>query len=157
MRYTRATFAALGASALLFACAIDVGPFFTPPEIPENQLAFNGGKIGLLTPALTKENELIAFRLLSGLRMDQGSASTGGRRAAVAARSGNDQLPGQEAWLEKRRTIHDPPAPILINEYRTKSSGDQYVYYENCLADAFLTAARTLGGSPAKLWVGRSD
>src|SRR5580658_638275 len=82
MRFTGVPFAALGASALLFACSIDVGPFFTPPEIPENQLAFNGGKIGLLTPALTKENELIAFRLLSGLKMDQRSA-TAGRKASV--------------------------------------------------------------------------
>jgi hypothetical protein len=140
MRYTGASFAALGASALLFACATDVGPFFTPPETPENQLAFNGGKIGLLTPALTKENELIAFRLLSGLKMDQGPASTGG---STTGRS-NDPIVGQEVWLEKRKTIQDPPAPVFINAYRTKSSGDQYVYYENCLDDAFLTAVRTL-------------
>jgi hypothetical protein len=144
MRYTGATFATLGASALLFACAIDVGPFFTPPEIPENQLAFNGGKIGLLTPALTKENELIAFRLLSGLKMDQESPTVGGRRAAVAAARGNYPLAGQEAWIEKRKLIQNPPAPVFINAYRTKSSGDQYVYYENCLSDAFDTATRTL-------------
>jgi hypothetical protein len=143
MRFTGVPFAALGASALLFACSIDVGPFFTPPEIPENQLAFNGGKIGLLTPALTKENELIAFRLLSGLKMDQRSA-TAGRKASVGTVPGNNPLSGQEAWLEKRRTIQDPPAPIFINAYRTKSAGDQYVYYENCLDDAFETAARSL-------------
>src|SRR5277367_3702367 len=85
MRYRGPIFAALGASALLFACSPDVGPFFTPPEIPEDQLAFNGGKIGLLTPALTKENELIAFRLLSGLKMDQLPVSTGGDAAGVTA------------------------------------------------------------------------
>jgi TolA-binding protein len=135
MTYTGAGFAALGASALLFACATDTGPFFTPPEIPENQLAFDNGKIGLLTPALSKENELIAFRLLSGLKMDPVSAPAG---------SGKDQLAGSDAWLEKRKTIQDPPAPVFINAYRTKSSGDQYVYYENCLGDAFLTAMHTL-------------
>jgi hypothetical protein len=164
MRYTGSSFAALGASALLFACAIDVGPFFTPPEIPENQLAFNGGKIGLLTPGLTKENELIAFRLLSGLKMDPELASTGGRRAAVAV-GGNYPLAGQEAWLEKRKTIQDPPPPVFINAYRTKSSGDQYVYYENCLDDAFLTAMHTLvdrrvsyaSGGAIKDWVSAQD
>src|SRR5579862_4959672 len=135
MRYRGAIFAAFGAAALLFACSPDVGPFFTPPEIPENQIVFNSGKLGLLTPALSKENELIAFRLLSGLKMDQASAATGG---------GNNPLAGQEAWLEKRKAIQNPPAPVFINAYRTKSSGDQYVYYENCLGDAFLTAARTL-------------
>jgi hypothetical protein len=144
MRYTGVTFAAFGASALLFACAIDVGPFFTPPEIPENQLAFNGGKIGLLTPALSKENELTAFRLLSGLKVDLGSHSTAGGSAGIADSRGNYPLAGQEAWLEKRKTIQGPPAPVFINAYRTKSSGDQYVYYENCLDDAFLTAIRTL-------------
>jgi hypothetical protein len=143
MRYRGAIFAAFGAAALLFACTADVGPFFTPPEIPENQLAFNAGKIGLLTPALTKENELIAFRLLSGLKMDQGS-TTGGRKASVAVDSGHFPLAGQEAWLEERKTIQRPPAPAFIDAYRSKSSGDQYVYYENCLGDAFLTAARTL-------------
>ncbi len=143
MRYRGAIFAAFGAAALLFACSSDPGPFFTPPEIPENQLAFNSGKIGLLTPALTKENELIAFRLLSGLKMDQGS-TTGGRKAAVPAGQGINPFAGQEAWLEKRKTVQDPPAPAFINAYRSKSSGDQYVYYENCLGDAFLTAARTL-------------
>jgi hypothetical protein len=154
MRYRGAIFAAFGA-ALLFACSPDVGPFFTPPEIPENQLAFNGGKIGLLTPALSKENELIAFRLLSGLKMGQGSASTGER----------NPLAGQEAWLEARKTIQNPPEPAFINAYRTKGSGDQYVYYENCLGDAFLTAARTLEdrrvsyNSPAALqnWVSAQD
>ena len=135
MRYTGSTFAALTTSALLLGCAIDVGPFFTPPEIPENQLAFNSGKIGLLTPALTKENELIAFRLLSGLKIDQGPIAAGG---------GNGQLAGQEAWLEKRKAIQHPPAPVFIKTYRSRSSGDQYVYYENCLGDAFETAMRTL-------------
>ncbi len=135
MRYTGPTLAALTTCALLFGCAIDVGPFFTPPEIPENQLAFNSGKLGLLTPALTKENELIAFRLLSGLKIDQGSTAAGG---------GNNLLAGQEAWLEKRKAIQHPPAPVFINTYRSRSSGDQYVYYENCLGDAFETAMRTL-------------
>jgi hypothetical protein len=143
MRYRGAIFAVLGAAALLFACSPDVGPFFTPPEIPENQIAFNSGKIGLLTPALTKENELIAFRLLSGLKMDQGS-TTGGRKAAVPVDRGHFPLTGQEAWLEARKAIQNPPAPAFINAYRSKSSGDQYVYYENCLGDAFLTATRTL-------------
>jgi hypothetical protein len=156
MRYTRATCAAFVTPALLIACAVDVGPFFTPPEIPENQTAFNGGNIGLLTPALTKENELIAFRLLSGWKMEQGYAPAG---------TGTYQLPGQETWLEKRRTIQDPPAPVFINAYRTRSSGDQFVYYENCLGDAFLTAAHTLedrrvsyGSAPAiESWVTAQD
>jgi hypothetical protein len=162
--YTRATVAALGAPALLLACAIDVGPFFTPPEIPENQFAFNGGKIGLLTPALTKENELIAFRLLSGLKMDQRSA-TGGRKTSLGAHPGNAPLSGQDAWIEERKTIQNPVGPLFINAYRTKSAGDQYVYYENCLSDAFETATRTLKdrrvsyGSAAAIenWVAAQD
>ncbi len=161
MKYER-IFTALVAPGLLLACAIDVGPFFTPPEIPENQLAFNGGKIGLLTPALTKENELIAFRLLSGLKMDQRSAP-GGRKAAVGALPGNTSA--QDAWIEERKTIQNPVGPLFINAYRTKSAGDQYVYYENCLSDAFETATRTLKdrrvsyGSAAAIenWVAAQD
>jgi hypothetical protein len=165
MRFTNGALAALATSALLFACATDVGPFFTPPEIPENQHAFNGGKIGLLTPTLTKENELIAFRLLSGLKMDEASAATGGRRASVPAGSGTYQPRGAEAWLEKRKTMKNPPMPLFIDTYRSRSSGDQYVYYENCLEDAFQTALRTLDdrrviyGSASALdnWVAAQD
>jgi hypothetical protein len=101
------------------------------------------GKIGLLTPALTKENELIAFRLLSGLKMEQGSAALGGRKASVPVDT-NYQPTGQEAWLEKRRTFKGPRAPNFISTYRSRGSGDQFVYYENCLGDSFETAMRTL-------------
>lgn len=144
MRCRQAIFASIGASAFLFACAIDPGPFFTPPALPEKQSAFNGGQIGLLTPALTKENELIAFRLLSGLKM---GLDFGGRKRAVPMQPGTIPPEGQQAWLEKRRTIADPRAPLYIDAYRTTG---QYVYYQNCLPDAFETAARTFEDRRAK-------
>ena len=118
---------------------------------------------GLLTPALTKENELIAFRLLSGLKIEDEKA--GGRRDSVADDSAGAVVSGQGAWLKARKTISDPPAPAYIDQYRNDSTGGDYVYYLNCLDDAFETAARTLSdrqqryGSPDLVtgWVVAQD
>jgi hypothetical protein len=142
MSRTKLTLAALVTTAILFACGSDPGPLFTPPEMPENQAAFNQGRIGLLTPNLRKEGELIAFRLLSGLEMN--GKSIGGRHPGVLADSVNTQVTEQQAWLEKRHTITDPAEPGYIDPDHRSQSGNDFVYYENCLGDAFETAARTL-------------
>ena len=166
MTYRGATFTFLSASALLFACAVDIGPFFNPPTVPENQVAFNGGRLGLITPDLTKENELIAFRILSGLKMDQDKAAVGERKPAVGVDAADFKPTGAQAWLAKRKTIADPPAPAFINSYRNSTAaGDQFVYYENCLDDGFETAAHTLddrrakygSASALKAWVTAQD
>lgn len=145
---TRASilFSALCAAAILFACSEDIGPFFTTQQLPENQAAFNQGRLGLLTPALTKENELIAFRLLSGLKAGDEAGGIGGRRESVMTSAGDVIFAGPETWINARRAISDPPAPAFIDRYRTsRSSSSPFVFYTNCLDDAFETAASTLG------------
>ncbi|HEX4773861.1 MAG TPA: hypothetical protein VH351_23710 [Bryobacteraceae bacterium] len=125
------------AGFLLFACSPDVGPFFTPLARPEDQAAFNKGRLGLLTPALTKENELIAFRLLNGLAVPPDIDKPKATEATPA------EPGGPSAWLAERKTISTPPAPAYISAYRSDST-PQFVYYLNCLDNAFETAARTL-------------
>ena len=144
MNRFKITLATIAVGAVLYGCEFDPGPFFTPPEIPENQSAFNGGRIGLLTPNLTLENKLIAFRLLSGLTMAQEPDSLGSRRRSIVAEPSASPATGVQAWLEARSTIPDPPAPNYIDVYRGNRTSDQYVSYPNCLDDAFETAARTL-------------
>ncbi len=143
MNRFKITLATIAVGAVLYGCEFDPGPFFTPPEIPENQSAFNGGRIGLLTPHLTLENKLIAFRLLSGLTMAQEPDSLGRRRSIVAEPS-TSSAPGFQAWLAARSTIPDPPTPTYISAYRDSHTGNNYVFYLNCLDAAFETAARTL-------------
>jgi len=136
---------ALCVTAILFGCAVDVGPFFTPPQYPEDQAKFNQGRLGLLTPDLTKENELIAFRLLSGLTIGDGDAKLGAPASKLADRDAfNASISGQEAWEKARKPIINPPVSGYIGTYRTSQASSSYVFYPNCLDDAFETAARTL-------------
>lgn len=137
MTRTRLLLALTVTAAFLFACAPDPGPFFTPGDTPENPPAFREGHLGLLTPVLRKPNELIAFRILSGLTMP----------AEPAVPSVDAQVPwgmGVQVWMQARKQISDPAAPEYINTYRNNSQGNSYLYYPNCLDDAFVTAAQTL-------------
>jgi hypothetical protein len=143
MTKTAILITAFCATALVFACAIDPGPFFTPPTLPEDQAAFNQGSLGLLTPTLNKENELIAFRLLSGLKLGEEDKSLGGPRQSVMT-DANVLGGGQQAWIKARQVITNPRAPGFLSQYRTSHSSPRFVFYLNCLDDAFETAARTL-------------
>ncbi len=146
---------AIGA-VLVFACSPDPGPFFTTPAYPENQAAFDRGRIGLVTPALRTENELLAFRILSGLKLEGD-----GDQHGPAAEWQNPQ----NTWMQARRAVPDPKPPDYINASRVNRSAGQFVYYQNCLDDAFVTAARTLTDRrqhyPSKQalvnWVGAQD
>ena len=120
-------------AAILLACSGDPGPFFTPPQYPEDQALFNRGRLGLLTPALVKENELLAFRALSGLKIADPAASAPVPSSPEA---------GPQAWQAARRMVN--PYPPYVNTYRMSHSAQPYVYYWNCLDDAFTTAAHTL-------------
>lgn len=139
--------AAVEVAAFLFACGLgNGGPFFTPQALPENQEAFNQGRLGLLTPALTKQNKIIAFRILSGLKMDEKLGQAGGRLRSIMADPAQVRVLGQQAWEQARRTVSDPPMTGFgyINSYRNSRSSSAFVFYLNCLDDAFETAARTL-------------
>ena len=126
---------ALITAVLMFACAYDPGPFFAPPTVPEDPTAFRQGHIGLLTTALTKEDQLRVFRMLSGFKISAGGEKGGDVDAGERA---------QEVWTQARAAIPDPPAPAFIQEYRTDQTAGSFVYYRNCLSAAFDTAAATL-------------
>jgi len=127
--------AALVTTAIVLACSPDPGPFFTPPHAPENERSFRQGKLGLITPALDKTWELLAFRSLSGLPPVEGQSGETG------AGEGDD-APTQ--WVEARRKIKLPLPPNGYQNPFKLSSWGTNVYYLNCLDDSFLTALRTL-------------
>ncbi len=131
------------AAAVIFACAPDAGPFFTPQRFPEDRVAFNRGRIGLLTPSLSKENELVAFRVLSGLKVADETGKESERPDQPADVLGAPAV-NQEAWRKARSSVADPPFHQVIGTYRTSHSSSQFVFYANCLDNAFETAAGTL-------------
>ena len=136
---------AICSATLLFACSIDIGPFFQPGAYPEDEAAFRRGQLGLLTPALNTADELIAFRYLSGLTLDADAMNAGLKPTIVPSDAyyGNDLA--LKAWKEAREHIRGPlMPPIVFSPFRTRLSSSYYVFYRNCLDDAFETAARTL-------------
>jgi hypothetical protein len=136
---------AICSATLLFACSIDIGPFFQPGAYPEDEAAFGRGQLGLLTAALNTPDELVAFRYLSGLTLDADAMKAGLRPTGVpsAAYYGDD--PALKAWKQAREHIRGPSMPpIAFSPFRTRLSSSYYVFYRNCLDDAFETAARTL-------------
>ncbi|MBV9302905.1 MAG: hypothetical protein JOY62_04410 [Acidobacteriaceae bacterium] len=142
MKSRNLIFASVCTAAIVFACGIDVGPFFEPDDFPEDETAFRRGNLGLLTPALNKTDELIAFRYLSGLTFENPDAITDPQRPSTPG--GEENELGINVWMKARKEVSDLPAPGYISTYRTNRLSGEYVYYENCLDDSFITAARTL-------------
>ncbi len=132
--------AAAGAAWIVLACSPDPGPFFTPADSPDNPSAFRRGKLGLITPALDKTWELLAFRSLTGLPPVNAAGGVDSAPAVAADASG----PPTFQWGNARHEIALPLPPLgYPNPYKLGGQGAN-VYYLNCLDDAFLTAVRTL-------------
>lgn len=132
------------AATLLFPCSPDMSPSFKPAQNDEDSTNLEHGKLGLITPEFGKEDELLAYRYLSGLTLDATAANLG-RKPSVTASSPAVDSP-IEAWRKVRITV--PPAPRppsngYFGPYRM-SRVSKNVYYLNCLDDAFVTAVRTL-------------
>jgi hypothetical protein len=151
MNRAAAISAGICSATLLFACAIDIGPFFKPGESPENETAFRKGQLGLITPALNKADELIAFRYLSGLTLDDANAINAERRPSDTSGDAGTRGIGVQTWMKARGAVASFSSPIFVampsigfNNFRRWESSSRYVSYPNCLDDAFVTAARTL-------------
>lgn len=141
MKRAAAVFAAICSAAVVFACAIDIGPFFKPGEYPEDQSAFRRGQVGLITPDLNKADELIAFRYLSGLTLDDPDAIHVGREPSIT--NAEVSATGMQAWFKARQDVSGLPRAGYFSPYRSSRSSP-YVFYLNCLDDAFVMAGRTL-------------
>lgn len=113
-----AVLACICAVIIALACAPDPGPFFNADQVPEDEVGFVNGQLGLITRALNKADELIAFRYLSGLKFGDPHAIHGERTATGTYVSGAS-LPGTEVWMKVRERVSDPPAPLTIDIYRT--------------------------------------
>ncbi len=128
---------AVSAVGLVLACAPDPGPFFRIMRNPDNPSAFQKGHLGLVTPTLTKDYELIAFRSLNGLSWQLPPKDPDTEVFAT-------EPDARQQWRDARSSVAGQDPQRFIRTDRVSGSGTDFVYYPNCLDDAFVTAARTL-------------
>lgn len=156
----------------LCACAFEEGAWFWLSKQPNESLdRFAAGHLGILDPALGRAFEFVAFRYLSGQPLDDAA------QAAMKRywQPGNG-APGPwnrralDEWRTARRQVADGDYFEWIFPQReiTRRIGESvyYVFYANCLDDAFRTATQTLKDRAAtygtkstelKHWVAAQD
>ena len=141
------------------------GPFlpqavFVNREGPPNPLdGLAEGKLGVLQPEYRTAYLVVAYRYLTGQDLDRREASQlfPPRTEAVRFEDPSRVKSGLELWTDTRARIFSLPS-VNINSYRSIHRGDMYSGFDNCLADAFNTAAKTLEAraaawGPASPWL----
>jgi hypothetical protein len=147
------------------------GPFFPQatfiprlhPDFP--LVKFAAGELGVLQPTYARSYLVVAYRDLSGKPLDEAERNSvvamWNRRMHYSLPYLNDSRrdPAAQWVLARRKYTHGKDA-AYIDRYRKQfgnpSISWQYFSYENCLEDAFRTAARTLHRRAAQFGA-RSD
>src|SRR5215468_5300714 len=132
----------------LFGC----GPFspeiiFTHTIHPDFPLEhFARGELGVLQPAYARSYLLVAYRHLNGVGIDSDEekalVSLWRERLLIDDEPGADQSVNE--WSVEREKITGAGKPPAIVHYYTDSGANHYYVINNCQADAFKTAVRTL-------------
>ena len=118
----------------VFPCAVDTSPAFIPQHVPEKfDAAFVRGELGIIPRTLSEKYKLIAWRYLAGLPLNAEE------QQSLLPRPNPPYIDRSSGWPDAR----DPNHRMFVFAYRS-SNLDKSVFYENCLPDAFLTAAKTL-------------
>jgi hypothetical protein len=154
------------AFALIFALifppppAAACGPYFPVtifiqskhPDLPFEKFA--AGKLGVLQPSYARSYLVVAYRYLSGVPFDTSEQQQ--LLALWAHRLDREEewlkhknSDAYQQWLEARYKFATgaKPAPVKDDSEAYPgfgSSASSYSQFENCAADAFLTAAKTL-------------
>lgn len=111
------------------------------------QDVFARGRLGILRPAYYRRYLVVAYRYLAGapLNPDEIAAFSAGQSTNQTALSPASLPPSPvEQWLTRRNKVPGVGIVQSIDQFRYLKKPD-YVSYQNCLDDAFVRAARTLG------------
>jgi hypothetical protein len=129
----------------------------TGPEAPKE---FARGQLGVLQPTYERLYQVIAYRYLSGVGLNDAEqqAISLGRREAVLGTPPDE--PGNP-WLTARNSMPGTTPLKDIDAYRQVKKAGFFDTYLNCNDDAFRTAASTLQRVRAKPfaadWVAAQD
>jgi hypothetical protein len=154
----------------LIAC----GPFFDEavyslsnhPDFPLTDFA--AGKIGVIDPAYYRAYLYVAYRYFGGepLNVDEQAAVVDLWQAYFSDTNASDVTDlAIKKWLAARATVVSQPLSTEIDPFCPVPNGEGQSY-QNCLPDAFQTAASTLTllsskygvtSTPVKDWVNAQD
>lgn len=123
---------------------------------------FANGKLGVVPNTYWRVYQFLAYRVLSGRpipRKDISALGVSGWQLDIM-RSRDEDMGGVDIWNQARTSISGAKPVTVESEVRT----DDYVYFTNCMSDAFRQAAATLndrlkrGGQRwAASWLSRQD
>ncbi len=173
-KHSRLLRAAFCLTLTLTAAAIACGPDFYPdtfvrterPDVPEQYVK---GELGLLQPGFARGDLFVAYRYLTGGKLDSTEQTGWTPTIPIVEREydtrpqerglNNDPGPAAEEpikrWVLARRAFRDPPSEVIAQEGRIEGHTSQGYQYEsnflNCADDAFRTATQTLE-MRARLW-----
>ncbi len=135
---------------------------YSPPQLPSCSISVNAvftrardfsledasmGQWEVLQPGFTRRSLILAYRYMSGLRLNEAE------RKALSAAAPGMPVPGPDpqVWLDARAKAPNATAASYINAYRSQAGS--YSSYTNCLGDAFITAASTLRARQAQFGI----
>jgi hypothetical protein len=133
-----------------------------PPEM------FARGEIGIIRKTYYRRYLVVAYRYLTGVPLNREEAAafaTWPTSAGVAHTPGTANS-GADLWLLLRNQFPNLPPAQRVESYRRNLDPNAFVWYRNCLDDAFERATQTLadrqtrwGASSEKLaeWVRGQD
>src|ERR1017187_2172674 len=133
------------------------GPFLPEAQFvfrlgPVDELPYHQGKLGIVQPTYRRRNLIVAYRYFSGVPLTKEEIAGPPPPAQQAATKefGFETGPAAGAWLVARNAVPGlQPLTNLVAE-RKVSGGDAWQTYQDCLDDAFATAAATLRQRIAK-------
>jgi hypothetical protein len=151
MKASRGLALGLGFLAIAVLPGQSCGPFFVDAIFvlhqPESRQALMAGNPGIIWPDFGVRDMALAYRVLQGPpftaaeieseKVQRGAPQDSSENAGV-----NSERSGISEWLAARKALTgNDGAPISTD---ANVPGQQWQSYENCLEDAFATAAKTL-------------
>jgi hypothetical protein len=152
----------------MFPIALAAMLLLVPPEsqscgpfLPEAQFVFKSGpdtpayykgKLGIVQPTYGRRNLIVAYRYFSGVPLTKDEIAGPPPEPAPTdpQRWGYETYQGAGVWLYARSDVPGfKPVDKLI-AYRKVPGGDGWETYQDCLDDAFTTAAATVRERIAK-------
>jgi len=127
---------------------------------PGGSTAFNLGQLGILLPSYARHYQVVAYRYLSGMGLNDAEAQalSGGPRGAMLAFTSDES---DNPWLAARNKVTGVAPLQRIDTFREVQKEGFYGTYLNCNDDAFRTAASTLERLHAKPyaadWIAAQD
>jgi len=122
-------------------------PLFTTTLGPVNPDQFARGELGILQPGYERFYQVIAYRHLSGVPLNDAELrailSPGPERLASMPSPGRVENPNP--WLAARNKAPGIKRIDYIDPNRVVNDSGHFEIFENCHDDAFRTAAATLG------------